>query len=267
MTYPEPQRGSGPWMRGGLAPESSRLPSGRIRARTMLHDTPRFAVGRASSGHTVRQSELETPRVQCLPFCCDKTMTTIATFTTPEDAHLFRTCLASQGIEGFLLDEHFVQLFWYYSNTIGGVRVVVEDDDAETAIIAYKKYMTALRAGPYPLNPVRAWPVVLLMSLLFGIPFILLGRHVHRGSRTTYYLTWIFCVGAIIGLITWRMYSGHQESKAASRMESVDGRATSKLPRYGIERQPRLEMKMANPISRDLRNSDTSCRLSYVDFG
>jgi hypothetical protein len=112
-------------------------------------------------------------------------MTTIATFTTPEDAHLFRMCLGSQGIEGFLLDEYFVQLFWYYSNTIGGVRVGVDDADAEAAINAYETYMAALRAGPYPLNPVRAWPIVLLMSLLVGAPFILFGRHVHRRTVTT----------------------------------------------------------------------------------
>ena len=109
-------------------------------------------------------------------------MTTIATFTTPEDAHLFRMYLGSHGIEGFLLDEYFVQLFWYYSNTIGGVRVGFDDTDAEAAGGAYKTYMTALNTGPYPLNPVRAWPVVLLISLLVGGPFILFGRNSHRES-------------------------------------------------------------------------------------
>ncbi|MEI6178323.1 MAG: hypothetical protein WCS43_15630 [Verrucomicrobiota bacterium] len=103
-------------------------------------------------------------------------MTTIATFTTPEDAHLFRMRLGAEGIEGFLLDEYFVQLFWYYSNTVGGVRVGVDDADAESAIGVYNTYMTALRVGPYPLNPVRAWPVVALISLLVGAPFILFGR-------------------------------------------------------------------------------------------
>jgi len=109
-------------------------------------------------------------------------MTTIATFTTPEDAHLFRMCLESQGIQGFIVDEYFVQLFWYYSNAIGGVRVEVGDTDSEAAGEAYKSYMTALRTGPYPLNPVRAWPLVLLMSFLVGYPFILFGRHSNRGS-------------------------------------------------------------------------------------
>ena len=56
-------------------------------------------------------------------------MTTIATFTTPEDAHLFRAYLGDLGIEASLKDEHFIQLFCYYSNTIGGVRIVVDDAD------------------------------------------------------------------------------------------------------------------------------------------
>lgn len=112
-------------------------------------------------------------------------MTTIATFTTPEDAHLFRAYLGSQGIEAFLFDEYVVQLFWTYSNTLGGVRVVVDDVDAEAATHACETYMSALRAGPYPLNPVRAWPIVLLISMLVGLPFILFGRHANRRSCTT----------------------------------------------------------------------------------
>ena len=36
--------------------------------------------------------------------------------------------------------------------------------------------MKALRDGPYPMNPVRAWPVVILLSLLMGAPFLLFGR-------------------------------------------------------------------------------------------
>jgi len=115
-------------------------------------------------------------------------MTTIAAFTTPEDAHLFRMWLESQGIEAFVFDEYFVQLLWYYSNTIGGVRVEVDDADAEVAFCAYKTYMTALRTGPYPLNPVRVWPIVLLLSLLVGAPFMLFGRHAHRGSAKMNYI-------------------------------------------------------------------------------
>lgn len=108
-------------------------------------------------------------------------MTTIATFPTPEDAHLFRAFLGAQGIEAILIDENFVQLFWCYSNAVGGVRVAVDESDAEAAADAYGNYMTDLRDGPYPLKPVRAWPMVLLLSLAVGAPFLLFGR---RSART-----------------------------------------------------------------------------------
>jgi len=108
-------------------------------------------------------------------------MTTIATFPTPEDAHLFRAFLGAQGIDAFLNDENFVQLFWCYSNAVGGVRVVVDDSDADIAAGAYGTYMKDLRAGPYPLEPVRAWQLVLLISLCVGAPFLIFGR---RSTRT-----------------------------------------------------------------------------------
>jgi hypothetical protein len=110
-------------------------------------------------------------------------MTTIATFTVPEDAHLFRTFLESRGIEGFVFDENVVQLFWHYSNAIGGVRVAVDEDDAEDAFTAYQEYMAALREGPYPEEPVRIWPAVALLSLLVGVPLVLFGRRTNNPGK------------------------------------------------------------------------------------
>jgi len=104
-------------------------------------------------------------------------MKTIARFQTPEDAHLFRAFLESRGIEGFLLDEYVVQLFWHYSNAIGGVRLAVNDDDADEAAAFFREYTDSLRSGPYPVAPVRAWPVVIVFSLLLGVPFLLFGRN------------------------------------------------------------------------------------------
>lgn len=109
-------------------------------------------------------------------------MILIATFTVPEDAHLFRTFLESRGIEGFVLDENVVQLFWHYSNAIGGVRLVVDDADADDAVTAYHEYMSALRSGPYPERPVRIWPAVLLLSLVFGAPLLLFGRQAAKSK-------------------------------------------------------------------------------------
>jgi hypothetical protein len=60
-------------------------------------------------------------------------MTTIATFTKPENAHLLRMRLESFGIEAFIQDENLIQMDILYSNAIGGVRVQVADEDAEAA--------------------------------------------------------------------------------------------------------------------------------------
>lgn len=105
-------------------------------------------------------------------------MITIASFPTPEDAHLFRAFLESRGIQSVLLDEHFVQLFWHYSNAVGGVRVAVAEDEAEEAAEVYTEYMESLRQGECPVAPVRGWPLVAVVSLIFGLPLLLLGRKV-----------------------------------------------------------------------------------------
>lgn len=79
-----------------------------------------------------------------------------------------------------MFDECFVQLFWHYSNAIGGVRVVVDEADADEAKQVYQDYMSALRAGPYPERPVRGWPIVILLSMILGAPFLLFGRRPAR---------------------------------------------------------------------------------------
>ena len=60
-------------------------------------------------------------------------MKTIATFSKPEEAHLFRTRLGAAGIPAYVQDEHFIQMDWLYSNAIGGVRVQIADADVESA--------------------------------------------------------------------------------------------------------------------------------------
>lgn len=60
-------------------------------------------------------------------------MVTIATFSKPEEAHLFRTRLEAAGIAAYLQDENMVQMDWFYSNAIGGVRVQVSEEDLESA--------------------------------------------------------------------------------------------------------------------------------------
>lgn len=103
-------------------------------------------------------------------------MITIAAFPSPEDAHLFRAFLGSRGIEAFVQDEFICQIYWLYTNAVGGVRVQVYEEDEEAAGALYHEYMESLRAGPYPVAPVRAWPVVALVTLAIGIPLMIFGR-------------------------------------------------------------------------------------------
>lgn len=60
-------------------------------------------------------------------------MKTIATFSKPEEAHLLRMRLEDVGLRAFVCDEHMVQLDWFYSNAIGGVRVQVFPEDESAA--------------------------------------------------------------------------------------------------------------------------------------
>jgi len=104
-------------------------------------------------------------------------MKALARFDTPEDAYLFRAFLESRGIAATVLDEHLIQLFWYYSNALGGVRVVLNDAaDLAAALEAHQEYSRALRAKPVLVSEVRAWPLVLLLSWLMGGPMLIFGR-------------------------------------------------------------------------------------------
>lgn len=58
-------------------------------------------------------------------------MTTVAAFTTPEQAHLLRLRLEAAGIAAYVQDENLIQTDWLLSNAVGGVRVEVADEDVE----------------------------------------------------------------------------------------------------------------------------------------
>ena len=60
-------------------------------------------------------------------------MVTVATFSKPEEAHLFRLRLEAGGVQAFVQDEHLVQMNWMFSNAIGGVRVQILEEDIPLA--------------------------------------------------------------------------------------------------------------------------------------
>lgn len=103
-------------------------------------------------------------------------MVTIAKFFKSEDAYLFRSFLEAQGIEAHVLDEHLSQWLWHYTQAFGGIRVDVADEDAEQAEELFVEYNESMKTAPFVEPPVRAWPLVALVSLLFGFPLMLLGR-------------------------------------------------------------------------------------------
>ncbi|MFK7851419.1 MAG: DUF2007 domain-containing protein [Akkermansiaceae bacterium] len=103
-------------------------------------------------------------------------METVSRFIRGEDAYLFRSFLDANGIEAFVFDEYVPQLFWHYTQAIGGVRVAVADQDLEPARALYTEYQEALQDGPPVTEDVRAWPFVLLISFIVGLPVMLFGR-------------------------------------------------------------------------------------------
>ncbi len=58
----------------------------------------------------------------------------IMVFTFPQEAYTAKAYLESEGIEVFLQDEMTTQVFNFYSNAIGGVKMLVQEADTERAL-------------------------------------------------------------------------------------------------------------------------------------
>lgn len=63
-----------------------------------------------------------------------KQLVTIKTFTYPHEAYVIRGKLESEGIQTFLKDEMTVQVYNFYSNAVGGVKLQVPSEDVERAL-------------------------------------------------------------------------------------------------------------------------------------
>jgi len=57
----------------------------------------------------------------------------VRSFSTPHEAHLACSVLHGAGLEANVADEHIVTADWFLSNAVGGVKVMVREDDLETA--------------------------------------------------------------------------------------------------------------------------------------
>jgi hypothetical protein len=58
---------------------------------------------------------------------------TIRRYQSLPEALLSKSILDSAGIESFLADENLVRIDWFYSNLVGGIKLLVRGEDAETA--------------------------------------------------------------------------------------------------------------------------------------
>lgn len=61
------------------------------------------------------------------------TLKTIASYTSPIEAHIAKGRLEAEGIQAFIADEHHIWANWMYSNALGGVKIQVREEDAEQA--------------------------------------------------------------------------------------------------------------------------------------
>ena len=62
-----------------------------------------------------------------------RTLVTIRQFRDLPEALLAKGCLESAGIECFLRDDNLVRLDWFISNFVGGIKLCVRPEDAQTA--------------------------------------------------------------------------------------------------------------------------------------
>ena len=59
---------------------------------------------------------------------------TIRSYFNQTDAYLAQSRLESAGVRTFLADENMVNTNWFYSIAMGGMRLMVQSDDADAAL-------------------------------------------------------------------------------------------------------------------------------------
>ena len=70
-------------------------------------------------------------------------MVVVARFLHVHEAELAKSFLASPGLRAEVLDKHIASINWFYSNVIGGVRLMVAEEDSERA----KKELRSVNHG------------------------------------------------------------------------------------------------------------------------
>jgi hypothetical protein len=65
----------------------------------------------------------------------------------PHEAHLMRSILAGHGIEAMVPEPYLIGVQPAYSLAVGGVRVLVKEEDREEAIRLLQDFITAATIG------------------------------------------------------------------------------------------------------------------------
>ena len=117
-------------------------------------------------------------------------LVTLRSYRDPIDAELARAQLESLGIDAVIVDQHLVSIQWLYSNAIGGVKVLVDEDDFDAAREALlestppeissvsENGLPPERGGACPacfspdVRPSRLQRNSAAIALLTGLPFI-----------------------------------------------------------------------------------------------
>jgi hypothetical protein len=127
-------------------------------------------------------------------------LVTIASFTEPWEAHIFRLRLQAEGVPAFVAHEHHVWQNWPYALALGGVKVQVPRSATEKASDVERRcragqYRAELAAelgdlddarcpdcGSNRIESRRFWFAILLLLLSYAIAQVIfpLGRRVHR---------------------------------------------------------------------------------------
>ena len=94
-----------------------------------LTDTARTVLEREIKRRELPIEPRLTPEAKELP----EGLVTIRIFTVVADALLAKTVLDSAEIECFLFDENVIRMDWFYSNAVGGVKLLVRARDAAAA--------------------------------------------------------------------------------------------------------------------------------------
>jgi hypothetical protein len=74
-------------------------------------------------------------------------LVTVSSHIDPTDAHIMRCRLEAEGVPAFVAHEHHVRLTWHLATALGGAKVQVAEEDAETA----KQIIEAVARGDYAL--------------------------------------------------------------------------------------------------------------------